>query len=126
MRIVIDMQGAQSSGSRNRGIGRYTSALVMGMLRNNATHEIILALNAAFPESIEAVRESVFDVLPLENIKVWSAVSPISFIDSEHTFYRKTAELIREAFIADLNPDVVLVTSLFEGLVDDAVSSIGR
>jgi glycosyltransferase involved in cell wall biosynthesis len=126
MRIVIDMQGAQSSASRDRGIGRYTSALVMSMLRNNATHEIILALNAAFPESIEAVRESVFDVLPLENIKVWSAVSPISFIDSEHTFYRKTAELIREAFIADLNPDVVLVTSLFEGLGDDTVSSIGR
>ena len=27
MRIVIDMQGAQSTGSRNRGIGRYTQAI---------------------------------------------------------------------------------------------------
>ena len=30
MRIVIDMQGAQSTGSRNRGIGRYTQAIAKG------------------------------------------------------------------------------------------------
>ena len=35
-------------------------------------------------------------------------------------------ELIREAFLANLNPDVVLLTSLFEGYIDDAVTSIGR
>ena len=34
--------------------------------------------------------------------------------------------MIREAFLASLNPDVVLLTSLFEGYVDDAVTSIGR
>jgi glycosyltransferase involved in cell wall biosynthesis len=32
---------------------------------------------------------------------------------------------IREAFIADLRPDVVLVLNIFEGLVDQAVVSIG-
>ena len=41
MRIVIDMQGAQSA-SRFRGIGRYTMDLVGGILRNRAEHEIIL------------------------------------------------------------------------------------
>src|SRR5208282_4131630 len=35
-------------------------------------------------------------------------------------------ELIREAFLASLNPDAVLLTSLFEGYSDDAVTSIGR
>ena len=34
--------------------------------------------------------------------------------------------MIREAFLADLNPDVVLLTSLFEGYIDDGVTSIGR
>jgi glycosyltransferase involved in cell wall biosynthesis len=33
--------------------------------------------------------------------------------------------MIREQFIALLEPDVVLVTSLFEGYVDDAVGSVG-
>ena len=35
------------------------------------------------------------------------------------------AEIIREAFLADLEPDLVLITSLFEGYLDDAVTSIG-
>ena len=34
-------------------------------------------------------------------------------------------EVIREAFIAELCPDLVLITSLFEGFLDDAVTSIG-
>ena len=39
---------------------------------------------------------------------------------------REVAELIREAFLASLQPDVIHVTSLFEGYIDDAVTSIGR
>jgi glycosyltransferase involved in cell wall biosynthesis len=34
--------------------------------------------------------------------------------------------LIREAFFESLNPDILLVSSLFEGFDDDAVNSIGR
>ena len=33
---------------------------------------------------------------------------------------------MREAFLASLMPDVIHVTSLFEGYVDDAVTSIGK
>lgn len=43
MRIVIDMQGAQTA-SRLRGIGRYTLSLIHAMLHNKGEHEIILAL----------------------------------------------------------------------------------
>ena len=35
MRIVIDLQGAQTTGSRFRGIGRYSLALAQGMARRN-------------------------------------------------------------------------------------------
>jgi glycosyltransferase involved in cell wall biosynthesis len=38
---------------------------------------------------------------------------------------REVSESLREAFLASLRPDIVLVTSLFEGLVDDTVTSIG-
>ena len=51
MRIVIDMQGAQSTGSRNRGIGRYTQAIAKAV-RNRGEHEIFLALSDLFPETI--------------------------------------------------------------------------
>ena len=38
---------------------------------------------------------------------------------------RETAEILREAFLEMLRPDIVLITSLFEGFGDSAVTSIG-
>jgi glycosyltransferase involved in cell wall biosynthesis len=125
MRIVIDMQGAQSTDSRNRGIGRYTLSLAQAIVRNRGTHEVFLALNGLFPDTIEPIR-AVFDgLLPQENIRVWQALGPVSNISNENDWRRRTAELVREAFLASLKPDIVLVTSLFEGLGYDAVTSIG-
>ena len=45
MRIVIDLQGAQTD-SRFRGIGRYSLSLAKAMVRNRGEHEIIIALSA--------------------------------------------------------------------------------
>ena len=50
MRIVIDMQGAQTE-SRFRGIGRYAMAFAQAVARNRGEHEIVLALSGLFPES---------------------------------------------------------------------------
>ena len=50
MRIVIDLQGAQSD-SRFRGIGRYSLSLALAMARNAGEHELWIALNAALAES---------------------------------------------------------------------------
>jgi glycosyltransferase involved in cell wall biosynthesis len=125
MRIVIDMQGAQSPGSRSRGIGRYTMSLVHAIVRNKNQHEIILALNGLFPDTIEPIRASFDGLLPQDNIRVWHAPGRVAFADSANQWRRHSAELIREAFMASLKPDVVHIGSLFEGLTDDAVTSIG-
>ncbi|NTZ08819.1 glycosyltransferase [Burkholderia metallica] len=124
MRIVIDMQGAQT-GSRFRGIGRYTLALAKAMVRNKGEHEIVLALSGLFPETIEPIRNEFSGLLPDSNIRVWSAASPVRELESENRLRREIAERVREAFLADLRPDVVLITSLFEGLGDDAIGSVG-
>lgn len=125
MRIVIDMQGAQSSGSRNRGIGRYSVALVKSILDNRGDHNVFLVLSGLFPETIDPIRATFSGLLPQENILVWQAPGPVLHIDSQFETRRKNAELIREQFIASLSPDFVLVSSLWEGLTDDAVTSIG-
>ena len=44
---------------------------------------------------------------------------------NENDWRRRTAELVREAFLASFKPDIVVVSSLFEGLDDDAVTSVG-
>lgn len=125
MRIVIDMQGAQTE-SRYRGIGRYTMAFAQAVVRNRGEHEVVLALSGLFPDTIESIRAAFDGVLPQENIRVWHAPGPVKDEDPNNTARREVAELLREAFLASLCPDVIHVTSLFEGYVDDAVTSIGR
>lgn len=124
MRIVIDLQGAQGA-SRHRGIGRYSLALAQAMVRNRGEHEILIALNGMFPESIEPIRAAFEGLLPQGNIRVWHATAPVHPLDPANTWRRHTAELTREAFLASLQPDILHITSLFEGFGDDAIHSIG-
>lgn len=124
MRIVIDLQGAQTA-SRFRGIGRYTVALVSAMVKLREDHEVILALNGLYADTIEPIRAAFSDLLPMDNIRVWGAVGPVSAQDSANNGRRKVAELIRESFLSSLKPDVVLISSLFEGFDENAVTSIG-
>jgi hypothetical protein len=63
MRIVIDLQGAQS-GSRHRGIGRYSLALAKAMILNRGEHEIMIALSGLFPETIEPIRAAFDGIRP--------------------------------------------------------------
>ncbi|HEX8955706.1 MAG TPA: glycosyltransferase [Burkholderiaceae bacterium] len=125
MRIVIDMQGAQSA-SRGRGIGRYTLSLVEGIVRHRGDHEIILALNGLFEDTIAPIRAHFASMLPARNIRVWHAPGPVHECETQTRARREAAELVREAFLASLRPDVIHVTSLIEGYVDNAVTSIGR
>jgi glycosyltransferase involved in cell wall biosynthesis len=124
MRIVIDMQGAQTE-SRFRGIGRYTMAFAQAVVKNRGEHEIILALSDLFPDSIEPIRAAFDGFLPQENIRVWHAPGPVMEGHPGNESRREVAELMREAFLASLEPDVIHISSLFEGYVDDAVTSIG-
>ena len=124
MRIVVDLQGAQSLDSRARGVGRYTVALTQALARTAGEHEIILALNGIFPETIGPIHTLFDGLLPPENIKVWYPSGPLASHDSENHWRGKAANQIREAFFASLNPDVVLVCSLFEGFSDDAATSV--
>jgi glycosyltransferase involved in cell wall biosynthesis len=125
MRIVIDMQGAQTD-SRFRGIGRYTIAFAKAVVRNRGEHEIILVLNGLFPDTISPIRAAFDDLLDQKNILVWYAPGPTKDCMVGNETQRKIAELMREAFMANLQPDIIHITSMFEGYVHDAVTSIGR
>lgn len=124
MRIVIDMQGAQSSANWNRGIGRYTMSLALAIVRNRGVHEVVLALNGAFPVAAERIRASFEGLLSKDNIRVWNAVTPMAYINPQNNWRRQSGELVREAFLDSLHPDFLIISSLFEGLIDDAVTSI--
>ena len=123
MRVVIDLQGAQT-GSRNRGIGRYTAALVKEMLCQGDGIEFFIILNGMFPDDIEEIRAEYGDYLDQDHILTWSGLGPVKMIDVENDQRRLFSERMREAFIANLEPDVLLVTSLVEGVGDNAVGTV--
>lgn len=125
MRIVIDLQGAQTE-SRFGAIGRYTLAFAHSVVQNRGSHDVILALSGVFPDTILSIRAAFSALLPPENICVWYAPAGLCASEAGNDLHRHNAELIREAFLASLQPDVVHICSLFEGYSDDAIVSIGR
>ena len=123
MHIVIDLQGAQGS-SRERGIGRYSIELVKSMASYRKNHQITVVLSYLFPDSILEIRRALNGLLPSSSIRVWSAEPQVAWLDQSNRERRLRAEVIREAFIASLQPDIVLITSMFEGLAEDVVTSV--
>ena len=125
MRIVIDLQGAQSE-SRYRGIGRYSLALALGVARNAGGHEVWLVLNAALGSAIDDIRQAFAGLVPPERICVFDIVGPTAESHPHNGLPARASELLPEHAIAQLRPDAVLATTLFEVYVDDAVASICR
>ena len=94
MRVVIDMQGAQTE-SRFRGIGRYTLSFTQAVVRNRGEHEIILVLSGLFPDTIEPIRVAFEGLVPQENIRVWHAPGPVAESQPGNDSRREIAELTR-------------------------------
>ncbi|MBC3873069.1 glycosyltransferase [Undibacterium flavidum] len=125
MRLLIDLQACQSTGSRDRGIGRYSLSLAKAMLANAGGHDCHLLLNGLFPETIANLRDAFAHAIPAKNIHVWQAAKPVAEISPGNMWRCRAAEFVREQALAELRPDIVHVSSLFEGSGDDAVTSIG-
>ncbi|MBC3832242.1 glycosyltransferase [Undibacterium amnicola] len=125
MRLLIDLQACQSTGSRDRGIGRYSLSLAKAMLANAGEHDCHLLLSGLFPETVANLREAFAHDVPVKNIHVWQAAKPVAEILPGNMWRCRAAEFVREQALAELRPDMVHVSSLFEGSGDDAVTSIG-
>lgn len=124
MRIVIDMQGAQTE-SRFRGIGRYTMSLAQAVARNRGEHELYLVLSSVFPDTIERIRAAFEGILPQANIRVWHVPNPTGPAEPFEQSWFEVAAPMREAFLASLQPDIIHISSLFEGFSDRAVTDVG-
>lgn len=123
MKIVIDLQSLQT-GSNKRGIGRYTKSFVTALIKNHyyTDTEYILLFNRA-----DASDESGDFIQFLKNegltfqVTFFPVPDQINYFAPLNRTFMKGVERLREVFIAALNPDILLITSLFEF---DAVTSI--
>ncbi len=124
MRIVIDFQSRQSTGSRNRGIGRYSTDLLKAMANQSGNRELWLALNGNFSEPITRIKKDFSDYVPADRIFVYEVPDSCGMQEPYNDWRRQASERIREHAIGSIKPDVLHVSSLFEGLGDDAVTSV--
>lgn len=124
MRIVIDMQGAQSAGNRYRGIGRYVHDFAKAMCRNRGEHEVILVLNGAFKEACISIRDDFKDLVSQDHIRVWQAPGPFDHIQADAEGRRGIAEQVRLAFIRSLQPSVLINGALFDSVDDESVVTV--
>lgn len=125
MRVVIDLQGAQAS-NKSRGIGRYSLSLAQALVRHRKEHDVVIMLNGLFPETIPSIRAAFHGLLPTAKVMVWTAPGPVAKLGSANARRGAQAQDLRNIFLASLKPDLVLITSLFEGLGDDAIVSIDQ
>ena len=120
MKIAIDLQAAQTPSSRQRGIGRASLALVQSMVRHPRSHDIHLVLNEAFFDADTPLRMAM-PSLPDDRFHWFSAPPVASMVEP---FLTVVGEQMRERFVRRLNPDLIHIASLFEGLGDAARGSI--
>ena len=62
---------------------------------------------------------------PQEQIVVWQTPRAGGGCEPRKPLEEGTGERLREVFRANLKPDVIYVSSLFEGFVDDAGTAVG-
>jgi glycosyltransferase involved in cell wall biosynthesis len=124
MRIVVDMQGMQSPASADRGVGRYTEFLVDALLRNRNDHEVVLALNGAFPRTFDRIKARFLPLIGHSAFAVWQHFYDTSVTGGASKGLVSIAQKMRERFLQSLAPDVIFSTNLQEGLNDAAVTSV--
>ncbi len=122
MRVILDLQGCQSS-SRLRGIGRYSLSLAKSIVRNAGDHDIWIVLSDLFPRSVEELRKEFADTLPAEKLVAMSLPGPVQALGGR-PWRAAAAELIREHAISELRPDVVHISSLFEGFTSNSTTTV--
>jgi O-antigen biosynthesis alpha-1,2-mannosyltransferase len=124
MRIVIDLQSCQSR-SKLTGVGRHSMGLAKAMAARPRRHEIWIALSGLLPGSIPEVRSAFEGLVPANRIQIFKSLPRINMQSADNARVG-AAEVIREDFLQMLRPDFVHVLSLFEGFVEDVLTSVGQ
>jgi glycosyltransferase involved in cell wall biosynthesis len=124
MRLVVDLVGLQSQ-SRFRGIGRYTRGLVQGLLRTAGEHEVWLTASRNLTKSLQDIQSQFNDLPTNSRIVPYRVLDDICQRFPSHAWRRAASELVREHFLADLQADAILFSSMIDGYADDVATSSG-
>lgn len=112
MKVLIDCQGMQT-GSAFRGIGRYAEGLIKGLIQTQGRNEIYLLLNGTLKSSAERVRDIFSDCINHNHFIYWYSVPEDCWTGSSTSIL--DSEILYEQAVLSISPDILLISSLFEG-----------
>lgn len=124
MKIVLDLQGAQSH-SRHRGIGRYTLSMAKAFAVEAADHELWLVLNGRQDESSIDLIEQFAGVIPRGHVLVNELPAGIAGCQPANDQRMQMATVAQAGFLAGLRADCIWHSSLFEGWGDESTAALG-
>ncbi len=122
MRLVFDVFPCQT-GSRFRGIGRYTQSLLAAMAHARANHDLYVLANALYPQSADALRQQLNGILPAGHFAACTSTNPSVFGNDRRTYEQVATALIHRAY-EELAPDAVLYANPFEGWREQGVVAL--
>lgn len=124
MKIVLDLQGAQSH-SRHRGIGRYTVSMAKAFAAQAAHHEVWLALNGRHDASSIDLIKQFTGLIPRERMLINELPSDIAGCAAHNHRRTQAAAAAHANFLGSLHADCIWHSSMFEGWGDDSTAALG-
>jgi glycosyltransferase involved in cell wall biosynthesis len=124
MKIVLDLQGAQSH-SRHRGIGRYTLSMAKAFAAEATRHDLWLALNGRHDESTASLIKQFDGLIPRERMLINELPSDIAGCQPGNRQRMQIAAAAQAGFFTGLRADCIWHSSMFEGWGDDSTVALG-
>lgn len=121
MRVVVDIQAAQTPQSHNRGVGRYTvnlAAAIAAIRRGEDTHFVA---NGSFPESYAEVRATLERLVPSHRVSAYRYPPPSRPEWFPRDPERHVAGEVILNHIMRLCPDILHFSHCFEDFISPAV-----
>jgi glycosyltransferase involved in cell wall biosynthesis len=122
MNITIDLQGMQTPDARNRGIGRYSSSLLLHFLKVAEPHSITLLYNRNFGVQEWDKMEKEFSNFTNVRLHGWSPLPNTAFVLGDQ-LARQNSKKLYARVVECLKTDVLLVLAPFTGFSNESVYS---
>lgn len=120
MRLLVDLMGAQTKGSRIRGIGRYTRELALALSRDRRDGiDLRFVLSDNFPDAADELRRLLSPFVPTEAFSSYATPVTAKFATPQSDPARRVGEAIVRRHVAGVRPDCLLASSLYEVAPDD-------
>ena len=121
MRLVIDLQACQTEGSRGRGVGRYSINLARHIAQQIGDDDLRLCLNDAYAGALKDAIDTLDLAVQRQHLSTYRYPGLRRQVPGERTPAVALGEALVRRHWMGLQPDILHISHLFEGLGGEAV-----